>query len=93
MIFPSKIQILNYSAATFCCKNLQPINLSYKKMDEQKDQELDNDDVPDVITAKKLVEEFDAITNTNEALAQFYLQVIIQKTIFFTINIYYLSFI
>jgi len=42
--------------------------------DLQKDQESDNDDVPDVITAKKLVEEFDAITNTNEALAQFYLQ-------------------
>ncbi|KAK4289355.1 hypothetical protein Pmani_037668 [Petrolisthes manimaculis] len=44
--------------------------------DEDSDEEEDDDiiDIPDVATCQKLVEEFAAITSTDEACAQFYLQ-------------------
>ena len=35
----------------------------------------DESNLPDAVTAQKLVHEFEGITNTDEALAQFYLQV------------------
>lgn len=38
------------------------------------DEEEDDEDVPDVATCQRLVEEFASVTGTDEALAQFYLQ-------------------
>ena len=35
----------------------------------------DDGNIPDAATAQKLVKEFEGVTNTNEALAQQYLQV------------------
>ena len=35
----------------------------------------DDENIPDATTAQKLIKEFEGVTNTNEALAQEYLQV------------------
>ena len=35
--------------------------------------------VPDAATAQKLVKEFEAVTNTDEIMAQMYLQVLLKK--------------
>ena len=48
----------------------RPFSVSLIKMSESEE-----DNVPDGVTAQKLVKEFESITNTDEIMGQMYLQV------------------
>ena len=50
-------------------------NTGEEVVDPENMSEDDESNLPDAVTAQKLVHEFEGITNTDEALAQFYLQV------------------
>ena len=50
-------------------------NTGEEVVDRENMSEDDESNLPDAVTAQKLVHEFEGITNTDEALAQFYLQV------------------
>ena len=66
--FLSPVSIVN--PITSRLLSLTPVKMSDSEEDPS---------VPDAATAQKLVKEFEAVTNTDEIMAQMYLQVLLKK--------------
>jgi len=67
------LALLKYSARSISSKLFRPPvrKFDYKTCSNMSD---DESDVPDAVTAQKLVKEFEHVTNTDEIIAQMYLQ-------------------